>query len=69
MLVFQIQKHEGLDKSIVYLASFANLKGHLKIEETVDSENDSHKAKKLLFSGHILSNELLPISQYFTLPS
>jgi hypothetical protein len=49
MLVFQIQKHEGLDKSIVYLASFANLKGHLKIEETVDSENDSHKAKKNFF--------------------
>jgi hypothetical protein len=49
MLVFRIQKHEGLDKSIVYLASFANLKGHVKIEETVDNENDSHKAKKLLF--------------------
>jgi hypothetical protein len=49
MLVFRIQKHEGLDKSIVYLASFANLKGHVKIEETVDNENDSHKAKKNFF--------------------
>jgi hypothetical protein len=69
MLVFRIQKHEGLDKSIVYLASFANLKGHVKIDEIEITRMIAIKPKKNLFlrdsSISIISNEFMerePIS-------